>query len=63
MKSSNFWVKLWDTRNRIWMNTDNPFYSETRYNDKIRYNDNLTVAKPSLKKKQLVTNYAEYCIQ
>ena len=31
-------------------NTDNPLYTDTRYNDKIRYNDNLTVTKPSLKR-------------
>ena len=30
------------------VNTDNPLYTDTRYNDKIRYNDNLTVTKPSL---------------
>ena len=30
--------------------TDNPPYTDTRYNDKIRYNDNLTVTKPSLKR-------------
>ena len=37
--------------------TDNPLYTDIRYNDKIRYNDNLTVMKPSLKRQQLVTNY------
>ena len=44
--------------------TDN-LYTDTRYNDKIRYNDNLTVTKPSLKRKQLVTSYATilYLIQ
>ena len=25
--------------------TDNPLYTDTRYNDKIRYNDNLTVKR------------------
>ena len=30
--------------------TDNPFYTDTRYNDKIRYNNNLTVKKPSLQR-------------
>ena len=30
--------------------TDNPLYADIRYNDKIRYNDNLTVTKPSLKR-------------
>ena len=30
-------------------NTDNPFYTDTLYNDTIRYNDNFTVTKPSLK--------------
>ena len=27
------------------MNTVNPLYTDTRYNDKIRYNDNLNVTK------------------
>ena len=35
--------------------TDNPLYIYTGY-DKIRYNVNLTVMKPSLKREQLVTN-------
>ena len=38
--------------------TVNPFYNDTRYNNKIRYNDNLNVTKPSLKKWQLMRNYA-----
>ena len=29
--------------------TDNPLYADSQYDDKIRYNDNLTVTKPSLK--------------
>ena len=29
--------------------TVNPLYTDTRYNDRIRYDDNLTVTKPSLK--------------
>ena len=29
---------------------DNPFYTDTRYNDKIRYNDNLTVTKASVQR-------------
>ena len=28
----------------------NPLYTDTRYNDKIRYNDNLNATKPSLKR-------------
>ena len=28
----------------------NPLYTDTRYNDKNRYNDNLYVKKPSLKR-------------
>ena len=28
--------------------TDNPLYTDTRYNDNIHYNDNLPVKKPSL---------------
>ena len=31
-------------------NTVNPLYTDTRYNDKIRYNDNLNVTKPSRKR-------------
>ena len=30
--------------------TDNPFYTDIRYNDKIYYNDNFTVTNPSLKR-------------
>ena len=37
---------------------DNPLYTDTRCNDKNRYNDTLTVTKPSLKRQQIVTNYA-----
>ena len=37
--------------------TENPLSTDTRYNDKIRYNDNLSVKKPSLVRQQLVTNY------
>ena len=29
--------------------TDNPFYTDTRYICRIRYDDNLTVTKPLLK--------------
>ena len=29
---------------------DNPLYTVIRYNDKNRYNDSLTVTKPSLKR-------------
>ena len=32
------------------LNTDNPLYTDTRYNDKIRYTDNLNLMKPSLKR-------------
>ena len=35
---------------------DNPLYTDTRYNDKIHYNENLIVMKPALKRQQLVTN-------
>ena len=38
--------------------TVNPLYTNTRYNDKILYNDNLTGTKPSLKKWQLIKKYA-----
>ena len=30
--------------------TDTPLYTDTRSNDKIHYNHNLTVMKPSLKR-------------
>ena len=32
------------------MLTVNPLYTDIRYNDKIRYNDNLNVTKPSLRR-------------
>ena len=38
--------------------TVNPLYTDTRYNDKIHYNDNLNVTKHSLKRWQLMRNYA-----
>ena len=38
--------------------TVNPLYTDTRYNDKIHYNNNLTSTKPSLKRRQLILNYA-----
>ena len=34
---------------RVICTTDKPLYTNTRYNDKIRYNENLTVTKASLK--------------
>ena len=40
----------------------NPLYTDVRYNDKIRYNDNLKVTKPSLKRWQLMRN-ARICIK
>ena len=33
----------------LW-NTDIPLYTDTGYNDNIRYNDNLIVMKRSLKR-------------
>ena len=39
--------------------TVNPLYTDTRYNDKFRYNDNLNVTKPLLKKRRLMRNYAK----
>ena len=38
----------------------NPLYTDTRYNDKIRYtgNENLNVTKHSLRRWQLLRNYA-----
>ena len=35
--------------------TDNPLYTDTRYNDKNCYNDNLTVTKPLQTRKHLAT--------
>ena len=37
-------------KRRVKINTDKPLCTDTRYNDKIRYKDNLTVTKPSLKR-------------
>ena len=38
--------------------TENPLYTDTRYKNKSHYNDNLNVKKPSLKRLQLMRNYA-----
>ena len=38
---------------------DNSLYTYTRYKDKIRYSDNLNVKKASLKRWQLMRNYAK----
>ena len=38
--------------------TDNPHYTDTLYNDTIRYNANLTGMETLLKKWQLIGNYA-----
>ena len=48
-------VSVWFyTVTTIWgfeaVDTGSPLYTDTRYNDKIRYNVNLTVTKPSLKR-------------
>ena len=40
------------------VNTVNSLYTGTRYNNKNCYNDNLNVRKPSLKRWQLMRNYA-----
>ena len=37
------------SQSAIW-NTVSPLYTDTRYNDKIRYNNNLNATKPSLKR-------------
>ena len=39
-----------------------PFYTDIRYNDKIRYNDNLNGAIPWLKMGQIIRDIQEYCI-
>ena len=36
--------------------TVNPFYTNTQYNDEIRYSDNLTGMKPLLKRWGLIRN-------
>ena len=38
--------------------TVNPLYFDIQYNNKIRYNDNLTGMKLSLERWQLIRNYA-----
>ena len=40
-------------------NTVNALYIDTRYNGKIRYNDNVTSTKTSLKRWQLISKYAK----
>ena len=35
---------------RLYIHTDNPLYTDIRYNDTIHYNDNLSVTKPSPKR-------------
>ena len=32
------------------LNTDNPLYTDTRYNNRVRYNDNYSVSRTSLKR-------------
>ena len=48
-KLKGWWPKYFDS-NKHQSITDNPVYTDTRYNDKIRYSDNLTVTKPLLKR-------------
>ena len=45
------------------INKINPLYIDIPYNDKFRYNDNLNVTKPSLKRWQLMRNYARILYQ
>ena len=57
----NLWVEqqaLCEEKNTKAYYTVNPFYTDIRCYDKIRYNDNLNVTKPSLKRWQLMRNYA-----
>ena len=42
--------------------TVNPLYTDTGYNNKIRYNDNFNVTKPSLRRWKLTEIMQEYCI-
>ena len=37
-------------KNKKTVNTDNSFYTDTRYSGKIRYNDNLIVTELPLKR-------------
>ena len=50
---TELWL-LWNTifrdDNSSPKHTENPLYTDTRYNDKIRYNENLSVTKPLLKR-------------
>ena len=40
----------WHQNKEKRQNTDSPLYTDTRYNDEIRYYDNLTVTKALLKR-------------
>ena len=46
-----------------WIKLVYPLYTDTRYYDKIRYNDKLNVTKPSLKNGQLIRIMQEYCVK
>ena len=43
--TNTVWGQMQGYMERFCINTDNPLYTDTWYNDKIRYNDNLTVTK------------------
>ena len=43
-------IKTDQTENVLIQATDNLLYTDTRYNNKTRYNDNFTVTKPSIKR-------------
>ena len=47
---------IWNLKH---FSTVSPLYTDTRYNDKVCYNDNLNVKKPSLKRWWLLRNYAK----
>ena len=56
---SNYWTLCAADENlKHFLSTVNPRYTDTRYNDKIRDNYILNVTKPSLKRSQLMRNYA-----
>ena len=40
----------WATKASDSVDTDNPLYNDTPYDNKICYNDNLIVTQPSLKR-------------
>ena len=50
-------------RSSILRDTVNTLYTNTYYNNKIRYNDNLNITKHSLKRLQLLKIMQKHCIK